>query len=220
MITAKHFYMIRHGETEANAALVMAGSTDSPLTANGRDQAKAVQAVVKELEIKPRIIAHSNLSRARDTASIINEALGVDMIEIADLAEMYAGDLEGASYNDPECLAFHHEWHDPRGGETYEEFFTRIARGKNKALELPGPVLIVCHGGVMKGFGRMQGLPMNGKFRNCHLHEFQPDSNFDIFPWVTKDYEICHQSQKLIRNEKTVYHLDRLSMNQTDTIAL
>lgn len=218
MITAKHFYMIRHGQTEANEALLMAGSTDSPLTAKGRDQARLVQQVVTQLTVKPAIIAHSHLSRARDTASIINEALGLEMVEIPELAEMHAGDLEGKSYK--ECEAFHHEWQNPPGGETYEEFFARIRKGKNKALELPGPVLIVCHGGVMKGFGKMQGLPMNGIFRNCHLHEFHPSDDYEIFPWHTIDYDICAQSGKIIENTKTVYHLDRLSMTQTDVIAL
>ena len=73
MIPLKHFYMIRHGETEANAARIMAGSLDSPLTENGRRQAKTAQVIVNSLAVKPSVIIHSNLSRARETAQIINE---------------------------------------------------------------------------------------------------------------------------------------------------
>lgn len=218
MIPAKKFYMIRHGETEANAKLVMAGSTDSPLTAKGRDQARAVQDVVVALDEKPRTILHSHLSRARDTAAIINEALQVDMMENTDLAEMHAGELEGVSY--AQCHDFHHHWADPPGGETYAQFFERIARGKNAALALPGPILIVCHGGVMKGFGRMQGLPMAGKFRNCHLHQFDPAPHYDVFPWETMDFDLCPTTKTVLKNTETVYHLDRMSMAQNDVIAL
>ncbi|MBX2833542.1 MAG: histidine phosphatase family protein, partial [Micavibrio sp.] len=31
-VPIKHFYMIRHGQSEANAAKILAGHTDSPLT--------------------------------------------------------------------------------------------------------------------------------------------------------------------------------------------
>ena len=71
----------------------------------------------------------------------------------------------------------------------------------------------------MKGFGKMQGLPMKGIFRNCHLHEFHPSSDYEIFPWETKDYDLCEKQQDILKNTDTVYHLDRLSMNQTDEIA-
>ena len=72
MIPSKHFYMIRHGQTEANAAQIMAGSIDSPLTALGRQQAKNVHDILENLEIKPKTIIHSHLSRAKETAEILN----------------------------------------------------------------------------------------------------------------------------------------------------
>ncbi len=39
MIPAKPFYMIRHGQTEANRDLILQGQMDSPLTTLGREQA-------------------------------------------------------------------------------------------------------------------------------------------------------------------------------------
>jgi len=91
-IHLQHFYMIRHGETEANAARLMAGSLDSPLTPKGRQQAKDTQIIIENLEIKPRAIVHSQLSRARNTAKILNTNLNLPMHEDADLAEWHAGD--------------------------------------------------------------------------------------------------------------------------------
>ena len=91
-VPAKRFYMIRHGQTEANAAQRMAGWLDSPLTDLGRQQADHARKKVEALEDKPQIIVHSQLSRARETAAIINANLNLPMIEDEDYAEMHAGD--------------------------------------------------------------------------------------------------------------------------------
>lgn len=187
MIPPKPFYMIRHGETEANAAQIMAGSLDTPLTLKGRTQAKDVQRVIEKLEIKPRTIVHSHLSRARDTATIINEALGVPMHETPDLAELHAGDWEGAPYS--ECNRIFSSWEDPPNGETFDEFCARIRRGKTHALDThDGPVLIVCHGGVFRGFGKIYGLDVPGVFKNCHLYAFHPAPENETFPWRVWSY--------------------------------
>ena len=88
ILPAKAFYMIRHGETEANKAQVMAGQTDSPLTETGKQQADLAGQPIQKLEIKPRAIVHSDLSRARDTAAAINTYISVDMHQDADLGEI------------------------------------------------------------------------------------------------------------------------------------
>src|SRR5256885_9383277 len=59
-------YFVRHGESEANAAQVFAGQTDSPLTAKGREQAKVVARALRPVPFD-RIVA-STLSRTKDTA--------------------------------------------------------------------------------------------------------------------------------------------------------
>lgn len=201
-IKSHHFYMIRHGETEANLAKVMAGSNDSPLTQTGREQAYAAQKAAKALEIKPKAIIHSHLSRARDTALILNEVLEIDMHEDSDLAEIHAGDWEGKDYADcPDLLT---GWNDPPGGETYKEFMTRIIRGKNRHLDkYDGPVLIVCHGGVMRAFGRIYGLDTPAKFANCHLHEFHPLTENPEFPWNVWQYDL--EDEQVIRRSALNY---------------
>lgn len=198
----KHFYMIRHGQTEANQREVMAGSTDSPLTSLGREQAKSVQKIVSELEIKPKVIVHSDLSRARDTASIINEVLGVPMHEEPDIAEIHSGDWEGKPW--AECESLLDGWPTPPNGETFDEFCARLRKSKKLHLEQhDGPVLLVCHGGVFRGLGGIYGLNTPGVFKNCHLHEFQPDPSNTHFPWKVWNYDY---EDKLLREESSVYH--------------
>lgn len=111
----------------------MAGSLDSPLTAKGRDQAKTARDIVAQLEIKPVAVFHSHLSRARDTASIINEVLDAPMHEDPDLAEIHAGEWEGVKYD--ACRHFLDDWAQAPGGEAPEEFFERVRRGKAKAID-------------------------------------------------------------------------------------
>ena len=206
MITQKHFYMIRHGETEANAARVMAGSTDSPLTDLGREQAKAVQSIIPHLEIKPAAIVHSHLSRARHTAEIINEVLNIELHEDPDLAELCAGDWEGVSYDD--CGALLNTYTDPPNGETFDEFEERIIRGKNRHIDKhDGPVLIVCHGGVFRAFGKIYGLETQGRFQNCHLHEFHPNDDCNIFPWHAHHYN-QDESGNVFKSRAELYHDD------------
>ena len=188
MLPPKPFYMIRHGETEANRGRIMAGSLDSPLTDLGQEQARAVQSVVKALDTKPNVIVHSNLSRSRDTAAIINEVLDVPMYENPDLAELYAGDLEGISYD--ACLNAFDAYETPPNGECFEDFFTRIQRGVKGTLErYDGTALIVVHGGVMRAMGGIYGLMVPAIFRNCYLYEFQPAPEKAPFPWDVYSYE-------------------------------
>jgi broad specificity phosphatase PhoE len=205
MIPVKPFYMIRHGETEANAAQIMAGSLDSPLTHTGRAQARAVQDVVTRLTVKPSLIVHSNLSRARETASIINEVLDLPMVEDPDVAEIHAGDLEGVGWE--HCHHFD-DWRDMPNGERFQDFFERVRRAKNRHLgSSKGPVLIVSHGGVFRALAKMYGIEMWG-VNNCHLHEFVPGSVSgttpgNSFPWDVWHYD--YEDELLRRKAESFY---------------
>ncbi len=209
MIPAKHFYMIRHGETEANAAQIMAGWTDSPLTELGRQQARNTQAVFKNLEVKPKAIFHSNLSRARETAQIINEVLDLDMYEDEGLAEINAGDMEGKPYE--MVRALFDGWPIIPNGEHPQTFFDRIKAAKIKAMnQFDGPVLIVCHGGVMRAFGELYGVSVPGRFKNAHLHDFRPlqeneKKETSQFPWDVYHYDICNISGSVIKEITDIY---------------
>lgn len=206
MIPAKHFYMIRHGETEANRAMIMAGSLDSPLTETGVEQAKHARDIVAQLEVKPVAMFHSNLSRARDTAHILNEALDVPIFEDADLAEFHAGDFEGVPYH--ECQAILDGWPIIPNAEIPEDFFARVKRGKMRALSrFEGPTLTVCHGGVMRAFGEIYGVSPAPRFRNAHLYEFYPDPD-DAFPWDVYDYSTCEISGSVLRQVSNAYDID------------
>lgn len=209
-IPLKRFYMIRHGQTEANAARLMAGSIDSPLTEFGRQQAIAAQKTVAALQNKPVAIFHSHLSRARDTAHIINETLSVELFEDPDLGEIHAGQLEGAPYDD--CNTLFNDWPIIKDGENPNEFFERVKRGKSRAIDkFNDPILIVCHGGVMRAFGEIHGIATPGRFENAHLYEFIPNPEKQNFPWDVFDYKLCPETENLIQTKSTIYDSEAVS---------
>jgi len=200
----KHFYMIRHGQTEANAAQVMAGSLDSPLTAHGRAQAHKAKAVVEALPVKPVAVFHSPLSRARDTAFIINEALKAPMFEDPDLAEIHAGAWEGAPYATYPSLF--NGWNNAPDGEPANDFFERVKRGKSRSLErFNDPILIVCHGGVMRAFGELYNSPVPGIFQNAHLYEFKPFPESLHFPWEVWSHTLHEETRTLLSEKSDIY---------------
>ncbi len=204
-IPRAHFYMIRHGQTEANEARLMAGKLDSPLTALGRRQAASVHDVLNNLEVKPRAIVHSHLSRARDTAHILNGALNIPLHEDPDFAEIDAGEWEGAPYDI--CRPLFDGWVNAPQGEKYQDFFERVKRAKIKALTShASPVMIVCHGGVMRAVGELFGIPTPGRFENAHLYEFLPHRRNDTFPWDVFHYRYDETDRILKREESNLYH--------------
>ena len=144
------FYLVRHGESEANAARRFAGQSDSPLTARGRRQAETV---AKELaKVKFDKVVSSDLSRTRDTAEIIARAQGVPVEIVPELREIDVGDRTGQTFDEVAGLP---EWKDDGfvawpGGETLDQVLARtLAAIDRLAGENPGrTILVVGHGGV------------------------------------------------------------------------
>ncbi|RUR03414.1 histidine phosphatase family protein [Labedella endophytica] len=88
--------LIRHGQTDWNAALRIQGSTDIPLNDIGREQAGGI---VHRLDASRwDIVVSSPLSRARETAEILAAGLGLELgPAIPELVERGYGEAEGAT---------------------------------------------------------------------------------------------------------------------------
>jgi broad specificity phosphatase PhoE len=117
--------LIRHGETDWNAEHRWQGHADVPLNAHGREQAK----VLAE-ELAPEgvdAIYSSDLSRARDTAEIVGERLGVPVVLDPDLREIDVGSREG--------LTGEEVGDRPWDGEPHETHGERILRAVRTIAE-------------------------------------------------------------------------------------
>ncbi|PZQ45409.1 MAG: hypothetical protein DI551_07475 [Micavibrio aeruginosavorus] len=186
MLPAIPFYIIRHGESTANLGEFASGHIDVPLTDKGIEQARAAQKIVEALEQKPSVIIHSHLQRARNTARILNENLNLPMLEDPMIAEQMYGDWEGQPWSITRQST--RDGIDPPNGEPHAVFYERVKGAITKFVNAhPGPVMIVCHGGVFRAIGGLYQKPIFG-ISNCSLHYFEPLANDDTFPWAIKTF--------------------------------
>ncbi len=156
---------MRHGETDWNKARRIQGSTDIPLNENGISLAEKVAEKINEEGLKFDIIFSSQLQRARKTADIMNTYSKTQIVVDSRIKEFLFGKAEGATYddlrNDPKFGSLKNWFLDPENyhaeldAESYESFFGRIKAFLEDQIE-PNEkkyknVLIVCHGGVVRG---------------------------------------------------------------------
>lgn len=128
MLPARAFYFIRHGETDFNREHRIAGRTDVPLNAEGRQQAEAAAAALAGVSIVR--IVHSPLIRARDTAAIIASRNGAPLSVDPNLMECRWGAMEG-QVTPPGDFGWADAWsrgEGPEGAETFVEFARRVRR--------------------------------------------------------------------------------------------
>lgn len=145
-------YLVRHGESEANATGTFAGQLDSPLTARGREQAEAVAEFLAKVRFD-RVIS-SDLARARDTAAAIARRQGIEVETMPGLREIDVGEAEGRPFND---LRQRPDWTPDGfvqwpGGESLEQAYARARAAIERIVaESPGAtVCIVGHGGIAR----------------------------------------------------------------------
>lgn len=191
MIPQTAFYLIRHGESEANlAGKAAGGGVDSPLTAKGESQAYDLADVIEHLSIKPSVIFSSPMKRAKRTAEIINTHLGLPMAVLNNLEEHHVGDWEGQPWsligqNMKDGIT-------PPNGESYEDYAARVSKTLTPVLNehYPTPPMIVAHGGTFHSIGRMYDWKMTGT-KNCHLHRFDPYPEHAAFPFQVWEYNVA-----------------------------
>jgi broad specificity phosphatase PhoE len=148
-------FMARHGETTYNAERRFQGwSPKAVLTEQGIAQARELaEAAAKE---DFAALYASPLERARQTAAIVGERIGLEPIVDQRFAETDTGDWTDVPYDevDPQLFeAWKHageDWRYP-GGESLAEQQERVIEGlvdvtQNGRL----PALVVCHRGTIR----------------------------------------------------------------------
>lgn len=152
------FCFVRHGETDWNKENRRMGQTDMPLNATGIAQAEQLASDLSLVHFAS--VVASPLDRALTTAEIIVAKNSMPLFIIDDLKECSWGVMEGQVKG---SLAWLEHWEKDgiiEGAEKFSDFQQRVMQGLQKALELPGPVLIVSHGAVYWAVQKAMGLPM------------------------------------------------------------
>src|SRR5271166_5661038 len=152
------FCLLRHGETDWNAAGRLQGQIDIPLNELGRAQARAAAERLAGQSFGA--LFSSDLARAMETATFAAERLGLGVEPTPALRERFLGAFQGLTHieaqarypadhvlfcaRDPDHLL-------PGGGESLRAFSARIeAALADLADSRPGgALLVVTHGGVL-----------------------------------------------------------------------
>jgi len=134
--------LVRHGETDWNAEGRLQGHTDRPLNDYGRRQAK---------ELAERLagegadaIYASDLVRAKETAEIVGERLGLTVAVDPDLREKDWGTWEGLTGDERVHVEFE--------GESTEDHRDRVM-GAVRRIVARHPeqrIVVVTHGGSLR----------------------------------------------------------------------
>jgi broad specificity phosphatase PhoE len=150
--------IVRHGQDEDNANLILNGRRDKPLTDVGRKQAEKVAQKLKPLEIN--IIYSSPLLRAYQTAEIIAQKIGIKkIIKNTNLVERDFGVLTGRPLTDIPKFSKNileigkiKYFLDAKGAESFESVYQRAQKvlkeinSKHKNAN----ILIVAHSDIGK----------------------------------------------------------------------
>lgn len=141
--------LVRHGQTDWNAARRIQGSTDIPLNETGRNQARIV--AEKLAANGPwHVVYSSPLSRAVETAQIIAEYLSLpEPFEESRVVERSFGEVEGLT--DVERSASYPVGSVVPHAESREALRARGVAAINAIADAhPGQrVIVVAHGGVL-----------------------------------------------------------------------
>ncbi|HEU0251304.1 MAG TPA: histidine phosphatase family protein [Solirubrobacteraceae bacterium] len=149
-------YLARHGQTAYNLERRFQGQMPVPLDDTGREQAR---------DLAERASAYpfaalwcSPLLRARETAEIVAERLGLPIREDARLMETDAGDWTDRLFTDvyaedPDGFAGFIEGRPDfafPGGESFAQQGVRVAAALADVEQGQLPALVVCHGVVIR----------------------------------------------------------------------
>ncbi|MDH2350267.1 histidine phosphatase family protein [Bradyrhizobium sp. SSUT112] len=164
-MSVQRVFLVRHGETDWSLSGQHTGTTDIPLTENGRTLSRHLVPILAKVRFA-RIFT-SPLQRARETCDLagLGERAEIDH----DLLEWNYGDYEGLTSQEihakaPGWLLFRDGC---PGGENPEDVGRRVDAVIERVRAVQGHVALFAHGHVFRVFGaRWISLPAAA---GCHL---------------------------------------------------
>ncbi len=146
---------MRHGQSQANADRIVAGSHESPLSEAGRRQVAYASETAKRY-LPFDLIVTSPMSRARQSAEIIADHLGIPtetIVVMGQLRERNLGAVEGLNYAEaPQYNGNYEDAEHVDGVEPIEQLLSRMQEALAELRARPEQrILVVCHNGC----GRM-----------------------------------------------------------------
>lgn len=158
--------LLRHGAVDdpADPPGGLLGRREAPLSATGREQARAWGRALAASALRPVSLRISPLGRARETARLLVEAAAAHGLRLPEieavpaLAEIDLGAFDGLTREAVEAR-FPGAWaargkdfanFRPPGGESFADLSARVAAWLDESRNARGPALAVTHGGVIR----------------------------------------------------------------------
>lgn len=182
-------YVVRHGQTDYNMKNVFQGHIDSKLNEVGIEQARETANQFKGKQIDLLLV--SPLTRAKETAEIINEVTNAEMVIDERLIERSFGDMEGKPNREDwniKMMLDYNKNYTKENIEPIQDFFKRIfnfldditKKYQNKN------VILVTHGAVSQPI-------------ECYFHGMPEVANFDTLePLTLKNCQVREYTDKEI----------------------
>jgi len=155
---SQKIYLVRHGETEWSLSGQHTGTTDIPLTENGRTMAKKFKPFFAKQDLA--MVLTSPLQRARVTSELAGLHAEID----PNLMEWNYGAYEGLTTEQIHVKSPGWEIFQDGcpGGESPKQIGIRVDKVIAKVREVRGDVAIFAHGHVLKVFvSRWLGFPVD-----------------------------------------------------------
>ena len=163
-------WLVRHGETDANAEGKSRGRLEVPLDERGERQADRAAAWLKQKHVA-RIVS-SPVERSLDTARTVAAATGAPLEMDDRLASLNIGDMAGEDGQETQGQVEEYEQEPDRpmpGGESFSEFKGRVEDVLTELLQSAtpdAPVAIVTHDSVITEIFRLlmgDEIPVGGQ---------------------------------------------------------
>ncbi|MBR6522350.1 MAG: histidine phosphatase family protein [Oscillospiraceae bacterium] len=160
LLKNRRFILARHGSTEPHKEKTFIGRYDVPLSQKGREEARAAAEEIKGLAPSASRVYCSDLSRSRDSAAFIADALGIPCSEQPRLSELSLGEWDGLPISEIKSR-FPREYeargrdilgYIPPDGENFYELQYRVALCLSDILAHDeSPDVVICaHKGVIQ----------------------------------------------------------------------
>lgn len=151
------FYLIRHGESEANRKRILASRLPFPLSPEGKADARLIAGELKELTSLDRIIS-SPLLRARETAEPFSGLFNLPVETDERLSEQDLGIYSGMNYDEVKTERDYEknplnrwDWQPAGGGESYAMVSRRVKSFFLDMEKVPKErILVVTHAVVFR----------------------------------------------------------------------
>lgn len=197
---------VRHGQSVANLEGWLAGHQDAPLTAQGREEARAAAAgLVAPL---PARAFCSDLSRAHDTARLMLEGLTIPLTITPELRERSCGALERRSIAEvmdhPDHWTRLGSWTGrPPEGESLLDVALRAVRWLSSVDDTDEDTLIVAHGALIGAVLMvLDGHPRDEQSRwrpkNCEITR----RTVAIGTWTQRLDELQREASPMVERDR------------------